>query len=124
MGTLRYCEHSGSSRGAREFLQASLPSFVEKNPQLAFDPKLRPGKHPFVEATYVNGRSKQIGLKNESADSVAEIVQALRDQSGKKLIKSLSTQCYQDLRARKVIGIQGNLMASRIFGESWFVMCM
>ena len=30
----------------------------------------------------VNGRSKQIGLKNESADSVAEIVQALRDQSG------------------------------------------
>merc|ERR1712028_305689 len=83
----RYCKRDGSSRGAREFLETAAPGFIEADPQLTFEAKLRPGKHPFVEAFYVNGRSKQIGLKNETAEYIEATVQSLRDQSGKKLIK-------------------------------------
>eukprot|EP00656_Telonema_subtile_P035260 TRINITY_DN39244_c0_g2_i1.p2 TRINITY_DN39244_c0_g2~~TRINITY_DN39244_c0_g2_i1.p2 ORF type:complete len:148 (+),score=30.46 TRINITY_DN39244_c0_g2_i1:84-527(+) len=85
--SLRYCEHSGSSKGARDFVQNALPTFVGANQQLSVAATLRPGRHPYVEATYKNGNTKQITLKNESPKEVARIVQSLRDQSGRKLLK-------------------------------------
>merc|ERR1712159_955311 len=85
--TLRYCEHSGSSKGAREFVNSFLPQFTSANPQLTFDAVPRPGKHPYLLASYVKGGTKQIGIKNEGPDSIGRIVQSLRDQSGRKLVK-------------------------------------
>ena len=48
--TLNYCEHSGSSRGVREFVAGGLDAFRQANPQLELVAALRPGRHPHAAA--------------------------------------------------------------------------
>jgi len=60
--TLNYCEHSGSSRGVREFVAGGLDAFRQANPQLELVAALRPGRHPHAAADYGAFWSRAIGF--------------------------------------------------------------
>lgn len=50
--TLRYCLHSGSSRGVRDFLETSLVPFASAHPHIPIDLLLQPGRHPTLRAEF------------------------------------------------------------------------
>jgi large subunit ribosomal protein L43 len=50
--SLRYCLHSGSSRGVRSFIEGSLKEFARRDEQLLIELALQPGRHPTLRAEY------------------------------------------------------------------------
>lgn len=51
--TIRYCQHSGSSRHVRDFLSnKQFLEFVKENPQVSFRTELKPGRHPVLIGDY------------------------------------------------------------------------
>lgn len=102
---VKYCDISGSSRGARELMEAKLPAFQRANPQLEVETVLSRGRHPHLQGLYRNGRDRVVGVKNQSADEVLEHATRLRNSTGRKVLK---------LRHRHVTkqpSIQGTWMA-------------
>mmetsp|Transcript_48333 Transcript_48333/g.125355 ORF Transcript_48333/g.125355 Transcript_48333/m.125355 type:complete len:124 (-) Transcript_48333:1165-1536(-) len=85
--TLRLCEHSGSSSGARIFVAQRLESM--KNALLGVELQVEqlPGRHPHVEAVYRNGARKVLSVKNKSVEGVEEGVLYMSNQSGRKVKK-------------------------------------
>lgn len=49
---LRYCLHSGSSRGVRDFLERSLVAFATAHSHIPIDLLLQPGRHPTLRAEF------------------------------------------------------------------------
>lgn len=82
--TVSYCEHSGSSRGAREFVQNFLPLFAKDNKQIEVKAELKPGRHPCLRGEYRNGSSRQVGLKNEPQEELLRQAMMLRGTIGRK----------------------------------------
>ncbi|KAL3162365.1 hypothetical protein ABBQ32_010046 [Trebouxia sp. C0010 RCD-2024] len=82
--TVSYCEHSGSSRGAREFVQSFLPIFAEENKQIDVKTVLHPGRHPCLRGEYRNGTSRQVGVKNEPQEELLRQTILLRGSIGRK----------------------------------------
>eukprot|EP00884_Botryococcus_braunii_P016996 jgi/Botrbrau1/3980/Bobra.0365s0052.1 len=81
---ITYCDFSGSSRGAREFVQTVLPDFKGKNPQLKISDNIRRGHHPWLDARYVNGSRRTLDLKNRDAEEILRQAQHLRNSAGRK----------------------------------------
>lgn len=100
-----YCNHSGSSRGAREFLFGTattnsitshnivdnirhgpsyMESFVERHPQIAISCQVKSGRHPWIEATYLNGRVRSVSMKNEDAVEILRQMMNLRSTVGRR----------------------------------------
>lgn len=86
-----YCEHSGSSRGAREFIKHSsnsssgyMTSFMEDNPQIDVTMTVRPGRHPWIEATYLNGRVRSVSMRNDDPVEILRQMMNLRSSVGRK----------------------------------------
>ncbi|DBA69533.1 TPA: hypothetical protein ACH3X2_012733 [Trebouxia sp. C0005] len=50
--TVSFCEHSGSSRGAREFVKSFLPLFAEDNKHIEVKAEVKPGRHPCLRGEY------------------------------------------------------------------------
>lgn len=85
---ISYCEHSGSSRGVREFLSNQLVPFATANPQLQIVAQLRRDRHPSVQGDYVTeDEKKKLSLKSLSAQQVEVQIQSLRDGRPIKLRK-------------------------------------
>ena len=49
--------------------------------------KIRNGKHPFVEGEYVSGKPKQIGVKNEDMKRIYQVMDMLKNSSGRKMTR-------------------------------------
>lgn len=91
-----YCNHSGSSRGAREFLFGStgvlnnsnspsyMESFVERHPQIHISCQVRSGRHPWIEASYLNGRVRSVSMKNDDAVEILRQMMNLRSTVGRR----------------------------------------
>ena len=56
---MNYCDHSGSSAGAREFVQRYLGEFKKDNPHVQVDAVVRRGRHPWVEGEYSELRRRR-----------------------------------------------------------------
>eukprot|EP01138_Halocafeteria_seosinensis_P007235 gb/GECG01007398.1/.p1 GENE.gb/GECG01007398.1/~~gb/GECG01007398.1/.p1 ORF type:complete len:127 (+),score=13.79 gb/GECG01007398.1/:1-381(+) len=82
---VRYCKHSGSSQGIRQYIGNGLVEFARENPQVKIETENASNKHPLVKGQYVNGRTKAIEVKNKNSKDIARQVQYLRDSSGRKL---------------------------------------
>ena len=98
-----YCNHSGSSRGAREFLfgstnavkntiedsssrngQSYMESFVERHPHITISCQVKSGRHPWMEASYLNGRVRSVSMKNDDAVEILRQIMNLRSTVGRR----------------------------------------
>lgn len=82
--TVSYCDHSGSSRGAREFVKSFLPLFAEDNKQIEVQAELNRGRHPCLRGVYRNGNKRQVGVKNEPQEELLRQAMMLRGTIGRK----------------------------------------
>nr|CCA25140.1 conserved hypothetical protein [Albugo laibachii Nc14] len=86
--TIRYCQHSGSSRYIRDFLNnKKFIDFVKENPQVAFRTELKPGRHPVLIGDYVTNEQKVCDVKNKEEKWIMLQLQRLRDSSGRKMTR-------------------------------------
>ena len=87
--SIRYCEHGGSSDAVRTYLQQSphLINFANENPHISIVVKPRNGRHPYIQGEYVTGQSKQICVKNTAEKRIKEVISALRNTSGRKIVR-------------------------------------
>lgn len=92
-----YCEHSGSSRGAREFLFGNtslrnstqqdasfMDSFMKDNPQIQVSREVRSGRHPWIEAMYKNGRIRSVSVRNDDCEEILRQLINLRGAVGRR----------------------------------------
>ncbi|KAL7426644.1 hypothetical protein ACHAXH_000398, partial [Discostella pseudostelligera] len=86
---IRYCEHGGSSSPIRSYLSSSphLLDFATSHPHITIIVKPRNGHHPYIEGHYVTGTSKQICVKNVEQKRIKEVLEMLRNTSGRKIVR-------------------------------------
>lgn len=86
---IRYCEHGGSSDTVRNYLKQSphLLDFAKSNPEMTIIVKPRNGNHPYIQGEYVTGQSKQICVKNTTERRIHEVMDMLRNTSGRKIVR-------------------------------------
>ncbi|KAL3756087.1 hypothetical protein ACHAWU_009389 [Discostella pseudostelligera] len=86
---IRYCEHGGSSSPIRSYLSSSphLLDFATSHPHITIIVKPRNGHHPYIEGNYVTGTSKQICVKNVEQKRIKEVLEMLRNTSGRKIVR-------------------------------------
>jgi large subunit ribosomal protein L43 len=94
------CNHSGSSRGARIFLDEYLSHFVKEHPHIEVTTTLTPGRHPFVRGDYKNGTSRSVGLKNDDPGEILRQVMNLRSTIGRRT--STGTKANRSVKQRVV----------------------
>eukprot|EP00553_Chaetoceros_curvisetus_P012680 CAMPEP_0204639970 /NCGR_PEP_ID=MMETSP0717-20131115/45200_1 /ASSEMBLY_ACC=CAM_ASM_000666 /TAXON_ID=230516 /ORGANISM="Chaetoceros curvisetus" /LENGTH=131 /DNA_ID=CAMNT_0051660245 /DNA_START=71 /DNA_END=466 /DNA_ORIENTATION=- len=83
-----FCEHGGSSNNIRDYIASpAIIQFATKNPTVEVIAKRRNGKHPYIQAEYVTGYSKQVCIKNEETERIEKVVTMLNDSSGRKITK-------------------------------------
>ncbi|XP_065830419.1 large ribosomal subunit protein mL43-like [Oscarella lobularis] len=85
--TLQYCEHGGSSRGMRKYLEKEVNEFIASSPEVAVYVRERPGRHPRLVGEFLNGNSRVVSTRNFDAKQIRKQVNALRDMSGEKSVK-------------------------------------
>lgn len=83
--TLKYCDHSGSSKGAREFIRHRIVEFANNTPAAEVVTELRPGQHPYIMGDYVTGEVKTIGIKNIAPGEIMDYAMMLRNSRGHKV---------------------------------------
>ncbi|EFN53762.1 hypothetical protein CHLNCDRAFT_136378 [Chlorella variabilis] len=81
---VHYCDFGGSSRGTREFVEQILPHFQRDNPQIAIESVVRRGKHPGLQAEYLNRTTRHVDVKNQPAEEVLRQAVYLRSSLGRK----------------------------------------
>ena len=88
---LKYCDHSGSSRHLRNFLENHLKTLREEWSHLDITTTVRRGRHPHVTGTYRNGRQKTVDLKNKEEDAAKltpDDLQDSEDETDELLLRS------------------------------------
>ena len=87
---LKYCEHGGSSRAAREYLSSGrLAAWAARHADTAVEVKVHNGHHPLVEAAYLTDVVQhQVSVKNYTSwRDVEQVCQMMADRSGRKITK-------------------------------------
>ncbi|KPI38043.1 54S ribosomal protein L51, mitochondrial [Cyphellophora attinorum] len=84
--TLSYCDVSPSSRGLTNFLRSAnhFPLLATRHPATQFVTAPKPNKHPVITASYINGRSKSICVRNMRVEEVKQKVELLLGNDGRK----------------------------------------
>ncbi|KAI9223882.1 hypothetical protein BC828DRAFT_374957 [Blastocladiella britannica] len=76
---LEYCERSGSSRGAIQFLKSDLHKFAAAHPHIQIVVTPRPSKHPLATGTFASGRDKVLSLRNLDPTDIRKQLRLLTD---------------------------------------------
>mmetsp|Transcript_13125 Transcript_13125/g.18578 ORF Transcript_13125/g.18578 Transcript_13125/m.18578 type:complete len:137 (-) Transcript_13125:62-472(-) len=83
-----YCEHGGSSRNVREFIQSGrIVEWARENPQVNIVVQIRNSKHPYIQGNYLTGKTHEIGVKNEPIETIYKAMDQLKNRSGRKIKK-------------------------------------
>ncbi len=69
-------------------MQTRLPAFARENPGVEVTVSPRPGHHPVIRGSYINGREKAICVRNMTPHEILDKALYLRSSSGEKLKKS------------------------------------
>ncbi|KAF2276328.1 uncharacterized protein EI97DRAFT_433166 [Westerdykella ornata] len=80
-----YCDWAGSSRGMNAFIKSYLPRFAKNHPQIEIVVSPKPRQHPVIVGHFINGKQREVCVKNMKPEGVREQVELLRDASGEKL---------------------------------------
>ena len=92
---IRYSDIDGSSAGVRQFLSSNLRSFAESYPNLTIKTEIKRNSHPIVQGEYITGNDRVICVKNQSPESIVEVIHSIRTTSGrpvKRLKKPVITE--------------------------------
>lgn len=87
---ITYCEHSGSSRGVREFLATKVVHWAENHPETQVEVVTRNGygKHPFIQGEYISKVVQhQVCVKNLEIKDIWDTCSMLANRSGRKITK-------------------------------------
>ncbi|GAA5847787.1 hypothetical protein JCM9279_006634 [Rhodotorula babjevae] len=85
---VQYSEHQGSHKGMRAFLQSGmLARIAHHHPttEVVVERSEHQGRHPLLRGVYLNGRTKEICVRNLHPSSIAQKAQLLLDSSGAKI---------------------------------------
>ncbi|XP_024386762.1 large ribosomal subunit protein mL43 [Physcomitrium patens] len=82
-----FCDHSGSSAGAREFVARIFPTLQKNNPQFEVATQLVPGQHPYLRGLYLNKNDRVVDVKNKNAEEILTQAMRLRNSTGRKVVK-------------------------------------
>lgn len=75
----------------RDYLMSDpFKEFQQQNPQINFEIFKKTG-HPYISGVYINGFTKEIGLKNESVEDIAQHVFFVRSSHGRPAQKHSGT---------------------------------
>jgi large subunit ribosomal protein L43 len=112
-----YCDWWGSSRGMNAFIRHTLPQFAQRNPQIEIVVSPRPATHPVVRGHFVNGKDKELSVKNMEIQQILQMVELLRNDDGEpdkrdvKPVKSMNDNVrgiWSGLHNAKIsIGLEG-----------------
>ncbi|KAK0623128.1 thioredoxin-like protein [Immersiella caudata] len=80
-----YCDWAGSSKGMNTFIKTLLPQFAAAHPQIEIVVSPRPRKHPVIVGQYINGRERNVCVKNMEPLRILQRAKYLRDASGEKV---------------------------------------
>lgn len=105
---VRYSDLDGSSRGVRDWMRTNLVTLASTNPELEIKTELKRAVHPFLRASYKNGNTKTICIKNLPVEEIQTYALFLRNQIGRRVsrIHILSVEgtiIYTDLNRRTVV---------------------
>lgn len=67
------------------FLRTSLPKFARANPQIEITVAPRPHKHPVIIGHYINGKTREVEVKNMTSEEVRAKATELRDTNGEPM---------------------------------------
>jgi large subunit ribosomal protein L43 len=74
-----------SIRPYSAFIANRLSAFARENPSIEITVSPRPGRHPVVTGTYINGRQKPVCVRNMDPGEIMQKVLLLRNANGEKL---------------------------------------
>ena len=69
----------------RSLIVHNLIDYAKSNPSTVFYTLQRKNKHPFIKATYLNGYTKQIGVKNKQPSEISAHLDYLKNTTGFKI---------------------------------------
>lgn len=90
--TLRYCLHSGSSRGVRDFMRSNLRTWAEAHPHVSVHLEQVNGKAPVVIGHYPKDVEKAINLDNKDDKSILKHFNFLSNSTGRRPTRVTSNQ--------------------------------
>jgi len=67
------------------FIKTLLPKFAAAHPQIEIVVSPRPRKHPVIVGQYINGRERNVCVKNMEPLEILQRAKYLRDASGEKV---------------------------------------
>ena len=99
-----------------DFIASHLPTFRAANPQLAVETLVKPGQHPTLDGSYLNGTRRSVPVRNTHAAGVAAAAVELRDCAGRKASVSVPGRRHVPaVRSKHVrgeaAGVQGGWVA-------------
>ena len=80
---INYCDHSGSSRHIRAFINKGLTEYAAEYPHAEVTSTVRRGKHPHVTAEFRNGNTKTVDLRNKTEEEIRFQLHYLFSEKGK-----------------------------------------
>ncbi|CAL4124121.1 unnamed protein product, partial [Meganyctiphanes norvegica] len=80
--TLKFCKSTGSSQGAREYIEKELIHFARANPGVVVYLKPRRHKQPQIVAEYLHGEKDHRLLKNMKSEEIAGWMSYMNTKSG------------------------------------------
>ena len=66
------------------FIRHALPAFARRNPGIEITVSPRPNRHPLVRGHYVNGRTREVCVRNLAHGQILGRVELLSQGDGKK----------------------------------------
>ena len=81
---VNYCDHSGSSKHIRAFVNSSLTEYAAQYPHAEVTSTVRRGKHPHMTGEFRNGNTKTVDLRNMEEEQIKFHLRYMFSEKGKR----------------------------------------
>jgi large subunit ribosomal protein L43 len=81
---VNYCDHSGSSKHIRAFINSGLTEYAAQYPHAEVTSTVRRGRHPHVIGEFRNGNTKTVDLRNVQEEQIKFHMHYMFSEKGKK----------------------------------------
>ena len=81
---VNYCDHSGSSKHIRAFVNSGLTEYAAQYPHAEVTSTVRRGKHPHMTGEFLNGNTKTVDLRNMEEEQIKFHLRYMFSEKGKR----------------------------------------